>query len=658
MTDSRRKVIPKFPLSVRMDDEEDHVQFLSKYLPKFYHRVDLSVADLKKWKIASKMKLLKTVRRINVKDYDQRSRKVVTSTFKKHNKNVKSLNLNDFFVLRYFPYLLRVFINIHTLSSWKLFARLLHIKYLTLEFSGVTFIRASDKSKLKALTFLDSRLWSHLSQLKSLKYFHLQIYNKLTLEASKVLKSLSISTNLLKSLDGLTIFLNHIDIKSPNEINFPTIFQKVTSLKVYEISYSALEVVLQFTKHFQKLVSLTILKTIQFSPDDGESLNFESLKYFKDLHNLTTLDIAMNLNSFLSLNTFLQFFSVPKSIKLIKLNLYEILWKMAIPNIQELDLKSNNIFRTTSLFTEFYKKWETLDNLQSLSLCFTESENYPLPSLYFITPILEKLVTLTSLHYANWYNFESGRKKALDINYLCQSVYHLRGTLQNLYLENYAISLRNLQSISLKGFNLAEVRFCGFILGDNNLKSLFHLFHLDKEKYSFPNPPSKIEFERLLIDNEKTFPQFLESLQYIPRNLQVILNVDIRKITSEQFLKDLCHYLPLVPRKNSLALTFTNAINLHPPDLNCLIDALHNDCSFEKLLILDREENELFIHDLCAGTNLLVNQYPQNYGQRVLDENSDQSDDLINESSEEEDDDFGLEDVSFDDKLDDIDEDI
>jgi len=652
MTDSKRKVLSKFPLSVRMDDEEDHVQFLSKYLPKFYHRIDLGVPDLKKWKIASKIKLLKTVRRINVKDYDYRSRKVVVSSFKKHNKNIKSFSLNDPSVLQYFPYLLRVFINIHTLSSWKLFSRLLHIKYLTLEFSGVTFIRASEKSKLKALTFLDSRLWSHLSQLKKLKYLHLQIYNKLTLEASKVLKILGASKSLLKSLEGLTIFLNHIDIKSPSEINFPTIFQKVTSLKVYEISYSALEAVLQFTQYFQKLISLTILKTIQFSPDDGESLNFESLKYFKDLHNLTTLDIAMNLNSFLSLNTFLQFFSVPKSIKFIKLNLYEVLWKIAVPNIQELSLKSDNIFRTTSLFTEFYKKWETLTNLESLSLCFTESENYPLPSLYFITPILEKLATLTSLFYANWYNFESGRKKALDMNYLWRSVCHLKGTLRNLYIENYAISLRNLQASTLEGFNLTEVRFCGFILGDTNLRSFFNSFRYQNMQ------PSKIEFERLLIDDDQTFPQFLESLQSIPRNLKVILNVDIRKITSEQFLKNLCLYLPLVPQKHSLALIFINAIDIHPKDLKNLLDALHKNLPFEKLIILDREENEIFVHDSYVGANLLINQPPPNHGQRAVDENSDQSDDLINESSEEEDDDFGLDDASFDDRLDDIYEDI
>jgi len=662
MEDPRKKVRPKFPLSVRMDDEEDHVQFLSKYLPKFYHRIDLGVADLKKWKIAQKIKLLKTVRRINVKDYDYRHRKVVLSTFKKHSKNTKIFNLNDPLVLRSFPCLLRVFINIHTLSSWKLFACLLNIKYLTLEFSGVTFMRASDKSKLKALRFLNYRLWSHLSQLKGLKYLHLQIYNKLSLEASNLLKNLSTSKNLLKSLDGLTLFLNHIDIKDPNDINFPTIFQRVTSLKVYEISYSTLEAVLQYTQHFQKLVSLTILKTIQFSPEDGESLNFEPLKYFRNLQNLTTLDIAINLNSLKSLTTFLQFFSVPKSIKFIKLNLYEILWKILIRNIHELDLKSHNIFKNTLIFAEFYTKWEALTNLQSLYLCFTESENYPLPSLYFITPILEKLTTLTSLHYTNWYNFESGRKKALDLNYLWQSVYHLKGTLRNLYLENYAISVRNLQLTSFEGFHLNEIRFCGFILGDTNLRGFFSLFkHSDKEKR--PQLPSKIEFERLLIDNDRTFQLFLESLQYIPRNLKVILNVDIRKIASEQFLQDICLYLPFIPQKRSLALSFMNSNNIQANSFNQLLHALQKEHTFEKLVIFDREENELFVHDLYAGTSLRINKQhlpslnPSQL-QQVADDQSDQSDDLINESSEDEDDDFGLDDFSFDDRLDDIDEDI
>jgi len=294
--------------------------------------------------------------------------------------------------------------------------------------------------------------------------------------------------------------------------------------------------------------------------------------------------------------------------------------------------------------------------LKSLSLCFAEIDNNSIPSLYFITPFLRNLSKLTILHYANWCNLDVGKKRVMDFNYLWQSLDHLKSDLKKLFVEGFAISLRKIPNEIPVLANLEELGFCGFVLGDTNIKTLFKIFprrNIQTQKKNL------LEIERLVIDDNQTFTRFLENLSDIPRQLQVSLNVDVRKLEPEGFVESLCSIGPSLNKRGLNKLTFSNAPNIENESLDKLKRVLREHPIFVHLGIMNQNERNILKNPITQEDEERRNQVEESPRMRIEEEGNGES-----RYESEEDSDFfsdeesiNFDEISFDDKFDDIDED-
>ena len=662
-----------------MDENSDSLKTLPKYNNCYFHKIDCQVSDLQTAKIRSIFKKIKFVRALEIKDYCRQDINLVTSIFKSQRKNITSVSMNDSSITKRFPKLKRFLLNAQAYWSWRTFITLQNLESLTMEFSNIFLFRFLGGPPKKTLKYLNWRFWSHLNNQKNLQNFDLQLYNRLDPEIYTFLQKLNTQTTFLESLHSFTLFLNHLEITISDSLEFKSVYKHITSFKIHEVPFATLEKLLAYIGQFQNLQYLSLLKTVKGRHEENAKVNLAFLQDFQRLHQLKTLDLALNLNLETCMITFLKHFTIPQQLTTLKLSFFETNWTVLIPNFHDENFKAFNKFETLELNQRFYQIWDDVKHLNSLSICFAEIDNNSLPSLYFIAPILRRLTSLSMLYYANWRNIDNGKKKALDFNYLWESIKHLKPTLKKLYVETFAITLRNLpQETQQDVLQLQELGLCGFILGDNHLWDLYR--PLEERPVELARK-SQLELERMVIDSDETFPIFLEDLLSAPKNIEVSINVDVRKLDAKKLVQTICSQIPRMFTKTNIQLNFSNVPELDPTsveELKRLLKA-HKMPRGLSTFVNPPEERDLpqlqgppvgqlqeeqiqeivqlqeRAHDL---RELVGNIPPQqeeedNIGGARFSENGGSSDD-----SSSDDDSFDFEGMSFDDRFEDIDEDL
>jgi len=644
------KIFSKKPLWMNMDEAYENTQFLLKYFPKYYYKAEYQMDEIKNKKVYGKTKRLKLINKFLIQDYNDSSQGKIIDLIKDSRKSVKFNNFTDPRIQHYLPKITKYRLEVQKINSWKTLARSLSVKDLTVEFCGANLLRMNEtKKKVILQRNLQWVFWRILLKLRKLNKFGLLITNDFSRLIADFFQKLNQSTLFLRSLADFSITLNCLKLEQSSSFDFLNIFGSVRNLKILELNNSLFERVLQ-TQHLVQLKSLTLIKTT-FLPDDHDevSLDFGPFQSLKDLSNLQSLELSLYLKTPGSFKSFLESFSLPESVKSLNLSFYEIFWKDPGLGIGP-DFGRSKPFGCQKVFLNFYRKWANLDQLKSLSLCFAEAENMQNPSLYFLAPIFERLKNLEKLYYANIYNNEFGRKAAVDFNYFLESLEHLQGTLNSLIIEAHAISIRKVSLDLLKQFNFEDLALCGFILGDTNLAPLFSLFSQKRTEKVF-------ELETLVIDNDESFSKFLEDLAFVPKRTDVLLSIDIRKVSKEIFVDKLAEKLKGLNKKH-LGLAFRCAPDLNLKEFENLCRLLLNSADRLKYLnIYDHAGNEIYNHENSSSSLLFdFGSSTSSNSFFTLDLKSEEQHDEEDENDDEDEDYFDMEDV-FDDGFDDIIED-
>jgi len=177
--------------------------------------------------------------------------------------------------------------------------------------------------------------------------------------------------------------------------------------------------------------------------------------------------------------------------------------------------------------------------------------------------LVKRLKYLQKFHYAEWGNIEGNAKKAIDFNILWQSLTHLNHSITEITIESFSISLRNFQDSLTSHFEKLERLFIrGFIIGNLYSKELFNSGKL------------YIEIERLVVDDEKSLNQALETLSKMSREVRISINLDVRKINSSIFNPDLTMLIKKILKQKTIKLKLTNLLYSKPEALKPLESSL------------------------------------------------------------------------------------
>jgi len=312
------------------------------------------------------------------------------------------------------------------------------------------------------------------------------------------------------------------------------------------------------------------------------------------LENLKVLELSVALDTKRGLMSFLGSFTVPKGLQTIKLNLHEISWKFLKGSNFNLD---NQFFESNAECQLFYKKWSQITQLNSLTICFAESEgNNTRISVNFLLPLLKNLSSLSKFYFANETNPSPSKKNAVDFSLLWQALSHLQPTLKTIYIESPSILLHEMTNSVLSDQKiLQKCGLCGNIFGDKNLPSLLRLF----PKLMAPNEhkKSQLDLESLRVENKDSFLQILKELNHLPRGLNLSIDISVRSLTSEDFVESLLDVLPSMVKDSFLKLSFSNVAIMEASLLKEMIERLVK-CEISDLVkIVDKRENVLFFGD-------------------------------------------------------------
>ena len=647
------------PFTLRMDDAYENTQFLLKYSPKFYTRVEFDISELQNKKIMRKTKLIKIIKFLYIKNYSPKHHNLIKQTFAHHKHQIHSINLPDPSLLKCFPKITKFSLLTKDYTCWRAFLHLIDLKTLLIEFSSNMLRDQSptEREKYALSRYLQWRLWNHLTKLKILKNIYIQIYNKFDRKLHQTLNRFNNCKPLLESLQTLSLFLHHLHLENvEEELNFLDIFQKITVMKIHEVPFATLQSFLTNIESFQSLTSLCILQTIGApgvliyeEKNVKFNVDFAFLQRLKSLEKLRILELAFNLSSPEAITSFLNNLTMPAQIQKIKLNFCETNWKSIIQ-------QNDKSFEENANLLNFYAQWKNLPNLDSLSLCFAEGDNSSNPSSLFISHLLKNLTTLSTLYYADWSSMDSGKKKAIDFNYFLQNILHLKNTLKKLHLETFSLSLRKLPNITIENplLQLQEMSLCAFILGDAQFKTLFHLFPKSSTSSSL------LELERVIIDDEKSYKAFLQDIMLLPKNLQATVNIDLRKIDAETFINETSSSSLNLPKKTALQMNFYNVPILNSLQLKKLKALLvkHRKVNHyvayhpqeDRMLVSTGEIQEIQKSTTSISPRLGIEDEANKIFGSIYSEGPD--------DDEDDDGDLGFEEFPFNDKFEDIDEDF
>jgi len=109
--------------------------------------------------------------------------------------------------------------------------------------------------------------------------------------------------------------MNHLEINVENNLNFINIYNNITSLKIHEVPFITLQKILGYVEYFERMESLSVLKTVRGRYEEDAIVDLGFLKDFSKLKNLKNIDFAINLSLSSAFETFLQSFSLPKKFR-------------------------------------------------------------------------------------------------------------------------------------------------------------------------------------------------------------------------------------------------------------------------------------------------------------------------------------------------------
>jgi len=229
-------------------------------------------------------------------------------------------------------------------------------------------------------------------------------------------------------------------------------------------------------------------------------------------------------------------------------------------------------------------------------MCFVEVDHHScLLNLFFLIPLLKNLSILTELYFTNWCEPSSKEKQAIDFNVIWQAVGHLSSTLKTLYVESPVISLQNFldnPSLRISHYALQKLGLCGVITGDCKMQNLFQLFQRHNAG------ASQVEIDHLKADSNESFASLLRELSYISREILVSLEIDVKKVSSENFVKTLCEFISKLDKRNFSKLHFFNLKELEPDLANQLKEKLMGYDISNIIKVSDHKGKVLFLGDL------------------------------------------------------------
>ena len=579
-----------------MEDSNENIQFQLKYAPKYYTRAIYQKSDLSDRRLLRKIRSMKLTKEVQLLNYLVKNEQdKIINVFQGQRKIITQTNLKDPKILRHYPCVSNSKLNTNSYQSWRTFFRSLEYEEVNIELSKLYPLN-NTPLELKLNTYLQSRLWHHLAKLQKLSHLSVHLSNPLTHDMLNFLKKLSSSSSLLAYPSTLTVCLNYLNFADYGQIDFGNILKYVTHFHIFETSFNILEYTLSHSLELENLRALTIIKTTQLYQGDDHPINLRGLQGLKTLKNLQSLDISLSLSHHESLQSFLKFFSLPKSILSIKLIFYEADWSVLTSTVEDVNWKTNNLFLNLPICTHFYEQWQDLQDLSSLSLSFAESSAEWIPSVYFITPLLKRLSKLDRLYFGNWCNTESC-KKALDLGYLWREIGDVKSSLKSLCIESHAITLRSLDADMSPHGTLLELGLCGIIIGDDHLNNLLRIVARRDDQTVLKSKLPSVELTHLLIDSDVSFDTLMKSLHNISKKVSMLLNLDVRRISSNCVVRSLCKAVADMSRKELLILTISNTKQVSQADLKEMTKELDAHKVFRQLVILSRGEKEIYSYN-------------------------------------------------------------
>jgi len=533
-----------------------------------------------------------------------------------------------------------------------------HIKSLTLELIGnqpsVNKISEIKKKKLKSMS---KRFWTQIKRLNSLKELNLQCSNYFNAEADEFIQNLNQSGFMLNRLEVFTVFLNHLKIGGTQESpNLDQIFPYITNLRVHEVFTSTFQYILNHIGELQNMSSLSLIRTIELPEDTQKRIDFTPMQLISNLSKLKIYEASILLPSVTCFDSFLTSFTLPKMIKSVTLNLFEIPWTPYISKFPNVDFKFENPFTNDSKCVQFYESWKNLQSLDFLGLCLTETDRSASNSLHFITPIFENLTRVNTIFFAQWHNMESGKRTAIDFGYMWKAIRHLNTTLENLYIEAYAVSLKNLELGDYQQVSLKNVGISGYVLDSSKINHLIKLFGADQ--YIREMKPH-LELEKMVVDSEVELKEMMNSLKEIHHGFKLSLSMDIRKLTAKEFMNVIMELYRVQKSKiKNISLTFYSVKETEGTSFERLCSIICEQQLFGNVIIFNKEDEEIFNQEYYGE--------PEETNELMVEEDLDaieNSSHSIDHEDEEEfedvfDGEFLLEDVSVSDNLDNIDDDF
>lgn len=589
----------KNPLWLKMEDQFDNMAFLRKYAPKYYTKVDYDLTGLQKPNILNKIKAFKVIRQVKIKNYSSNKKNLFLKALKPKRKLIQNIEgPHRLPILHYFPLLNSHSLNVLSLRSWRTFVHLTHIQKLKLDFKMSSIKCLEELHQGKAGHYLQWRFWKHIMKLKTLKSLYLHICHKIDHFLYTFLERLSAQTS---SLEDSTLFLNYIeDPDLSHTYDFSNIFRQVTTLKVHELSNCMSQKLLSHLGDFEKLQNLSIIKTMKGPEEINQPMDFNFFTSMKKLKNLHTVEFLINLDAQTDLLNFLKAFNLPQSLHTTKLIFHEIDWNSLTFN------KKIPIEQIPS-YLEFCEKWKSLTNLESLTVCFIESQPDDSNFNYnFVASFLKQIPNLSKFYYANSNELLTKVKNPLDFNVITQSISHLQSSLTTLYIETPSISLENFNRIPLyEAGTLKKLGLCGNITGDTRLPEILSLSQneLGKNGAKF-----NIELESLLVDSKESFAQLLKGLSHISKGSCISVEIDMRKVDFEGFVKTLCGAIPYLKKRNFSKLSFSNLKDINKGIRREMTSILKNYEISNCIKISDRKGEIIFLGDSFCKNELEIEQ--------------------------------------------------
>ena len=541
-------------------------QYLLKFAPRCQSQIEESAEKFNVGKLHTKIKQLKYIKSIKVLNYSFHSKNRIFMLFKKFRNQIQYTNINDPKFLYHFPQISNILLDTKSYSSCKNIFYLANLQTLSLECSDDSFQTHNKASILQ-------KFCTHLTACKKLKFLHFIIYNGINQRLLDFLTKLNSQVAFLQSLQSLTLLLiQTAPLQKQQEFNFEILLNSVTKLRLCEAHFLTISQILNDNiQQFKNLNTLVLSKNAQNPLEDHS--DFISLDFFselKNLQNLKNLDLTLKLDQKSTFSNFLNVFSLPKSMETVKVNFCNVNWKEFLSKSEQINLQSSDIFEQNSVCQEFYKTWAS-ENLQNLSLSFTDLGKGSTCGLYFIAPLLKGLASLSTLTYSNWSSASPEEiEKATDFSYLWLIIANLK-SLKKLYINSSAISLQSFShETSLENApNLQELHLDGKTFGSEKLEDFLQYFQ-QKSLLSTPNS-SLIIINHLFVGDSEAYNQILQTLSSQPkRNLYISINLNVKQIQPDIFIKEALKWLPSILKNERIKLTFFDVPKLNSQEWNQL----------------------------------------------------------------------------------------